>query len=82
MSDFLPPSEADVPAPQDPQEKLSIEIGWECMKSLSMPEVYLWLGDHDWAGAWHVTAALHPQGYLLRSHRHTVAVLSSPTSMN
>ncbi len=69
-------------APQDPQEKESITVGWQCMLQLSMPEVYLWIGEHGWEGAWHVHAEEHPAGYLLRSHRHKTAVLSTPTSYN
>lgn len=82
MSDFLHPDEADIPPPRDPREAHSIEVAWECMKIVSMPEQFLWLADDGWLGAWHVTAERHPQGYLLRSHRHTLATFDVPLSLN
>jgi len=60
------------------REATILNLAWEVIKAVREREVWLWLAEEGWDGAFHATAAWHPEGAQISVQRHNAVVLLGP----
>lgn len=66
-----------------PRQEHAIDVGWEIMKIVRAPHIFLWLAEDGWEGGSELMARRESPGNVAVSLLpHERLILLSPTSLN